>query len=409
MHAGMSPKEPNAPAMSSVRHGGRPVVSLRAIAFLAVTGLLGGCASLPSNGPTVPAIKKSAQGDSNTLGFKIVDIDAQNVNTAPVRNELGLIQLGAMSASPLPARTDQIQKGDVLTIAVYEVGVSLFSGSSAMASVAADIRTPTAGTQFINAQVRDDGTISLPYIGKMQADDADPDTLATRIRQRLKPLSQSPQVQVAISQSVQNVAYVSGAISRPGRIPLTAARERLLDVLAIAGGAQSTTAGADGLDLDVHLVRGDKAVSVRLGDLRSEDMANLVILPGDRIELRRAARTFTAFGATEHVSQIPFSAEKVSLAEAIARATGPADARANAHGVYLFRIERDSAGKMAKPVVYHIDMMKPQSYFLAQMFEMQDKDVILFANSRANLAQKMAALLGNLFSPATALVYAAKN
>ena len=58
--------------------------------------------------------------------------------------------------------------------------------------------------------------------------------------------------------------------------------------------------------------------------------------------------------------------------------------------------------------IYHIDMMKPQSYFLAQMFEMQDKDVILFANSRANLAQKMAALLGNLFSPATALVYATK-
>jgi polysaccharide export outer membrane protein len=152
--------------------------------------------------------------------------------------------------------------------------------------------------------VRDDGTISLPYIGKLQADDADPDMLAARIRQRLKPLSQSPQVQVAITQSVQSVAYVSGAISKPGRISLTAARERLLDVLAIAGGAQSTTAGADGLDLDVHLVRGDKAVSVRLGDLRPEDVANLVILPGDRIELRRAARTYTAFGATEHVSQI---------------------------------------------------------------------------------------------------------
>jgi polysaccharide export outer membrane protein len=151
-----------------------------------------------------------------------------------------------------------------------------------------------------------------------------------------------------------------------------------------------------------------QAVSARLGDLRPEDIANLVVLPGDRIELRRAARTFTVFGATEKVSQIPFSAEKVSLSEAIARTTGPADARANAHGVYLFRLERDSSGKMAKAVVYHIDMMKPQSYFLAQMFEMQDKDVILFANSRANLAQKMAALLGNLFSPAAALIYATK-
>ena len=124
--------------------------------------------------------------------------------------------------------------------------------------------------------------------------------------------------------------------------------------------------------------------------------------------MRRAARTFTAFGATDRVSQIPFSAEKVSLAEAIARATGPADTRANAHGVYLFRFERDAAGKLLRPVVYHIDMMRPETYFLAQNFEMQDKDVLLFANSRASLAQKMAALLGNLFSPATALFYATK-
>lgn len=394
--------------MSSFRRGRRKIFSPHALVLLTCTGLLGGCASLPSNAPTVQALTKSSKNADNTLGFSIVDIDTKNVSTPPVRNELGLIQLQAMSSNQMPLRTDRIQRGDVLTIVVFEVGIALFNGSATPAAAPVDIRTPVAGAQTITAQVRDDGTIALPYIGTLRADDAYPDTLAERIRQRLQPLSQSPQVQVAIAQSVQNVAYISGAISKPGRVPLTAAREKLLDVLAIAGGAMSTTAGADGLDLDVHLVRGDKAVSVRLGDLRPEDLANLAILPGDRIELRRAARTFTAFGATEKVSQIPFSAEKVSLAEAIARATGPADSRANAHGVYLFRIERDSAGKVLQPVVYHIDMMKPQSYFLAQMFEIQDKDVILFANSRANLAQKMAALLGNLFSPAAAVVYAAR-
>lgn len=376
--------------------------------LVAVTSILGGCASLPSNGPTVPNITHSANSQDNTLGFKIVDIDVQNANMPAVRNELGLLQLSAMASNPLPEHPDQIRKGDTLSIAVYEVGVSLFGALPVPSVAGADVRTPTAGVQNLTALVRDDGTITLPYIGTLQADGLDPAQLEQHIRERLKPLSQSPQVQVGITQSVQNVAYLSGAVSRPGRIPLTAARERLLDVLAIAGGAQSTTAGADGLDLDVHLVRGDKAVSVRLGDLRPEDPANLVIVPGDRIELRRAARSFTAFGATEKVSQIPFSAERVSLAEAIARASGPADSRANPHGVYLFRIERDAAGKALRPVIYHIDMMKPQNYFLAQMFEVQDKDVILFANSKASLAQKMATLLGNLFSPAATVVYAAR-
>lgn len=379
------------------------------MALLACSSLLGGCASLPTNAPTVGAISKSAQGPQNSIGFKIVEIDPQTAGTPPARNEMGLLQLGAMSATPLPVRTDQIRPGDVLNIAVYEVGISLFGGvSPAAAVVQADTKSPTAAGQTMSAQVHDDGTITLPYIGTLNASDAYPDTLAERIRKRLIPMSQSPQVQVAIATSVGNVVYVSGAVTKPGRVPLTSAREHLLDIIAIAGGAISNTAGADGLDLDVHLVRGDKAVSVRLGDLRAEDLANLVVMPGDRIELRRAARTFTVFGATEKVSQYPFSAEQVSLAEAIARASGPADSRANAHGVYLFRLERDSAGKMVQPTVYHIDMMQPQSYFLAQMFEMQDKDVILFANSKSNLAQKMAALLGNLFSPAAAVVYAAK-
>lgn len=408
MHIVMFPKVLNASAMASNILMHRPVVSKLSLVSMACMGLLGGCASLPSNGPTVPAINSSVKSDQNAIGFKIVDIDAQNAAVPPVRTELGLLQLGAMSSNPIPEHTDQIRKGDTLTIAIYEVGVSLFGGSAAVTAGGNDIRTPTAGTQTITALVRDDGTITLPYVGTLRANDVDPTILEQRIRQKLLPLSQSPQVQVAITQSVANAAYVSGAISRPGRIPLTAARERLLDVLAIAGGAQSTTAGADGLDLDVHLVRGDKSASVRLGDLRPEDVANLIVLPGDRIELRRAARTYTVFGATDKVAQIPFSAEKVSMAEALARASGPSDARANAHGVYLFRFERDTSGKIVQPIVYHIDMMKPQSYFLAQMFEMQDKDVILFANSRASLAQKLAAMLGNLFSPAAAVVYAAR-
>lgn len=400
----MSCKKPSVSAMPSTRCGHHALSFAKSILFFASTSLLASCAALPTNAPTVPAIAKSEHGPNNAIGFKIVDLDANVVANPTQRNELGLLQLGALGSAPLPARTDQIRPGDILTISVFEVGVRLFGATQ----ITADTSTPTAVVQTIAAQVRDDGTISLPYIGTLQAGDTYPDILAEHIRQRLKPLSQSPQVQVGIAQSLQNAAYVSGAVSKPGRIPLSSARERLLDVLAIAGGAQSTTAGADGLDLDVHLVRGDKAVSVRLGDLRPEDPANLVILPGDRIELRRAARTFTAFGATDRVSQIPFSAEKVSLAEAIARASGPADSRANAHGVYLFRFERDGAGKLVRPVIYHIDMMKPETYFLTQMFEMQDKDVLLFANSRANLAQKMAALLGNLFSPATTLVYATK-
>lgn len=51
-------------------------------------------------------------------------------------------------------------------------------------------------------------------------------------------------------------------------------------------------------------------------------------------------------------------------------------------------------------------MLKADTYFLTQMFKMRDKDVILYANSSSNLAQKMVSLLNLLFSPALTVRYA---
>ena len=44
-------------------------------------------------------------------------------------------------------------------------------------------------------------------------------------------------------------------------------------------------------------------------------------------------------------------------------------------------------------------MLDPQSYFVAQVFQMQDKDVVLFANAGANIPSKFIGLLNQLFSP----------
>ncbi|MFX4925960.1 hypothetical protein ABTC31_20465, partial [Acinetobacter baumannii] len=77
----------------------------------------------------------------------------------------------------------------------------------------------------------------------------------------------------------------------------------------------------------------------------------------------------TVFGATDKVSQLFFDARDLSLSEAIARASGPSDSRANPRGVFLFRLERDPDNKPVA-VVYHLNMLQPSSYFLAQTFRM---------------------------------------
>ncbi len=362
---------------------------------------LGGCQSLPINAPTSRNIVKASTGPQNTLNYSIVELDAAVAATIPPRNETGLVRMAAFANTSVPPRSDMVVAGDELVISVYEAGVSLFGGAGAISAASVAAGAGTSAAHNITASVREDGSITLPYIGRMEAGGSYPEDLAERIRARLSQYSQSPQVQVAIDASVNNTAYISGTVVKSGRYRLTSAHERLLDMIALAGGI-----AIDVNDAELYFTRGDVSTTLRLADLRAEDQANIQIRPGDRIEIRKERKSITVFGATDKVSEVPFDAMRLTLAQAIARSTGPADSRADARGVYLFRLEKSADGEAARPVIYHIDMMNPQTYFVAQMFQMQDKDVILYANSPSNLTQKFVSLVNMLFSPALGVRFA---
>lgn len=364
---------------------------------------LSGCATLPSNGPTVSQVTKGEQSATAAVPYRIVEIDPVNAAIPAPTDNLGLLRLAALSATdPRPARTDLIRAGDTLTISVFEVGIALFSGQSASLGVVTS-RPPTASTQMVTLQVREDGTIDLPYIGRMTAANTYPEALASQIKARLRGLSEHPDVLVTLTDSLENITIVSGAVARPGRVKLTSARERLLDAVALAGGTNVAPA-----DAEIRLIRGQKSFTARLGEVRNEDLANVSLLPGDRVEVVRAPKTYTVFGAIDKITQIPFETPQVSLAEALARATGPSDSRANPRGIYVFRWERGENGAPPTPLVYHINLLKPDSYFLAQTFQMHDKDVVLVANSNSNMTQKFVGLINQLFSPALAVRYASQ-
>ncbi len=199
---------------------------------------------------------------------------------------------------------------------------------------------------------------------------------------------------ISITGTVENVAYLSGTVASSGRYRLTSARERLLDVLALAGGP---TIDID--DAEVRILREDKVAVVALNELHAEDLGNITVMPGDRIEIRKRRKTYTVFGATDRVSQVPFESRALSLAEAIARAGGPTDTRANPRGVFLFRFQKIDNEPTLRPVIYRLNLMETESYFFAQQFQMQDKDVLLFTNADANVPSKLISIINQLFSP----------
>lgn len=391
-------------AMISRRRQTKPGSVHRALfrpAFAAAALSLSACASLPTSGPTVHQIVKDSRSGRTVVPFTLVPIDADALRTAPLPIDPGIAKIAALAGDPGPERADMIRPGDTLNIAVFEVGISLFGGAGAPAT-GPMARTPTAAAQNLTVEVRENGFITLPYVGTAMAAGAYPEELAAVIRRHLKPYSENPEVSVNIAASVKNVVYLSGAVARSGRYRLTAAHEHLLDALALAGGS-----AIDPNEVEVRLQRGRIEIAAPLNRINPGDPADLAIHPGDRIQFVRVRPSYTVFGASDKIGQVFFEAREVSLAEAVARAAGPSDFRANPRGVFLCRYETGPDGQ-PKPVVYQLNMMTTDAYFLAQKFPMRDKDVILFANSSGTMTQKLVGLLSNLFTPVAAVRYAAQ-
>jgi len=377
-------------------------VRFRATAALSTLAvLLSGCAALPSSGPTGRQVVHAARNPQADLKFQVVELDGaafQKLLTIPPAGRA----IGRLAALAREGRVDRIAPGDALQINIYEVGMSLFGSSSqsATAGLGGAMMAPDSVDTNVRSQpvnivtVASDGTIRLPYIGRLMVAGSTPYDVQRMIEQGLHGKSQSPQALVTVVSSPGNSVYLLGDVIRTGRMPLTAARERLLDAVATAGGSKISSA-----DTVVRLTRGGERAEMRLGDIRPGSGDDLSLLPGDRIELVNEPRSFSAFGATPRVSQVAFEAPSVSLAEALARIGGPNDAQADPKAVFLFRYDAAAIAAGDPPLIYRLNLMKPESYIIAQNFPMHDKDLIYIANSAANPVTKFVGILNQLFAP----------
>lgn len=362
-----------------------------ALATLAI--LLSGCATLPSSGPTGRQVMRGAQDSEAALKFQVVELDGtafqKLIQVQPAGRAVG--QLAALARE---GRVDRLAPGDVLQISIYEVGMTLFGGGPS-SNAAGNVDVDGARAQAINAvTVASDGTIRLPYVGRLMVAGSTPYDVQRMIEQALHGKSQSPQAMVTVVNSPGNSVYMLGDVVRTGRIPLTAARERLLDAVATSGGSKVSN-----VDTVIRLTRNGESAEMRLGDVRPGSSDDLTLLPGDRVELVVEPRSYSAFGATPRVSQVPFGQTTVSLAEALARIGGPSDIQADPKAVFLFRYDAAAIAAGEPPVIYRLNLMKPESYIIAQNFQMRDKDLIYIANSASNPVTKFVAILNQLFAP----------
>jgi polysaccharide export outer membrane protein len=389
------------------RRSKRPVGKLaqpgrRAMKAVAVIGLLAclvaGCSALPTAGPTASDIKNQEVRDNQTR-FDLVDID-DNVVTALAAEpgESFRARFKKYGKPPQP----KIGVGDSVVVSIWEAaGGGLFSASPTD-HVSTGSRSVTIPEQMVGR----DGSISVPFAGRVPIAGRLPLEVQHTIEQRLAEKAIEPQVIVTLTKSVTNSATVTGEVVKGERVPLSLKGDRLLDLIAAVGGAKSPV-----YETFVRLSRDGVTATIPMEALVSEPAENIYAQPGDVLTLVRLPQSFTAFGATGANSQIPFTAEKMTLVEALGKAGGLQDLRSDPAGVFLLRYEPpnvvNALGRPQlrtgpegqTPVVYRLDLRDARSYFLAQRFPLADKDIIYVANADLNELQKFFTLLNTLTGP----------
>ncbi|RYC30753.1 polysaccharide export protein [Lichenibacterium minor] len=361
-------------------------------ALLLGAATLSGCSELPSAAPT--AVEFIAPGAvSGNPGYVLLDLDPTVAKAISSYRRAGLSSLGADVYRPSLV----LKPGDVVAVTVFEVAPIPLFGAAPALNGPADKGAPVGGhTATLPAQVvEQDGTVPVPFGGTVKVAGLTPAQAGRAIARSLDGKATNPQVLVSLVSSTVNTASVNGDVGKPGLVPITLRGERVLDVIAEAGGPRDPP-----FDTDVQLVRGGRVARATMQRLVEDPRENIRIEPGDNLVLIRNPRSFSVLGAALKVSQYDFNVERVTLAEGVARAGGGNDAIANVGQIFLMRFEPPAlvrtllppgdprltalAGKVEPvPVVYHLDLRAASGYFIGQSVQMRDKDTVLITNADA--------------------------
>lgn len=355
--------------------------------LLGALALLQACSELPVEGPAVAEIQAHHE-NKNTAGFLLIAVGATvadhlKSNTASGFND--------NFGKGKPFKNSRIGVGDTLSVHIWEADpAGLFSSGGAV----------NRG-EIPQIVVDNTGKILIPFAGRIRANGRSPSQLGVAIASALRDKTVDPQVHVTITRNVANTVTVTGAVNKPSIIPLTYKGDDLLDVLASVGGAKFPS-----YESRVSITRNNKIASAYLSHVLQSPDDNIFLRRGDKVNLTRKPQSFSAFGAVTTKGKINFGSAKLSVLEAVGKASGLMDTRADARGVFLMRFEKTSTAyqladlttedekRSIVPVIYRINLKDPNQYFFAQAIPMHDKDIIFVSNAPSVELDKFMTILG---------------
>ncbi len=380
------------------------LVVRRAMSGLTLAGLvaLGGCnTQMPTAGPHTDQVFDSLKPPAAAGAVQIVNVDAGVARALRSREQQSTFAESLGNEVP-PDRSTVIGVGDVLDVSLWEAPPATLFGVGPV-----DPRMPsTVRSTSLPEQVVDrDGNIRVPFAGTIRAVGRTPQEVQSDIVRNLKGKANQPDAIVRIVRYASSMVTVVGEVANSVRMPLTPLGERVLDALAQAGGVRQPVNR-----MTVQVTRGDSFSSMPLDQVIRDPKQNIRLRGGDVITALHQPLSFTALGATGKNEEIPFEAQGITLAQALARAGGLNDNRSDPKGVFVFRFEPADAldwpiqpvkatpeGRV--PVVYRLNLASAESFFVMQSFRMRDRDVVYVSNAPTVELQKFLNLVFTVTYP----------
>ncbi|MGK2912313.1 MAG: polysaccharide biosynthesis/export family protein [Sphingobium sp.] len=384
----------------------KSILSLRIAGTACLAMALSGCAIMSSSGPSARSVNNAGQehliDDAN---IKVIDVTDAVARAILANSHQSLFSEDLGDGRPIGS---VIGQGDVLDIAIWEAPPATLFGNSG-----SDLRLGSTssgslarGTPLPEQMVDSDGQITIPFVGRVMAAGRTPQEIERTITARLTGKAHQPQAIVRLSRNAAANVTVVGEVVNSARVPLTSRGERVLDVLATAGGVRQPVG-----KMTIQITRGLKVSSLPLERVIRDPRQNIRLEPDDVMTLLFQPYSFTALGAIGRNDELPFEATGLTLVQALGRISGLQDSRADVKGVFIFRFEDPNVldpetraaarltpdGKV--PVIYRINMKDPSTFFVAQSFPIRNKDVLYVSNAPLADIQKFVNVIYSTFLP----------
>lgn len=344
---------------------------------------LSGCATFPDWLSASGASRQQVQERHDTgriEGIQLVDVNDVLARRLAENKKLGQF----VDVFPSNGTNNYlIGPGDIVEVSVWEAPPAMLFGGLVLDPKAG--ATTTRVVTFPEQMVTPNGMITMPFAGWVSVKGRTTQEIEADIVKRLTGKANQPQVLVRVIKNNTSNVTVVGEVNTSTLMPLTPKGEKLLDALAAGGGVKQPINR-----MAVQLSRENLTATMPLDSVIRDPRQNILLKPGDVVTALFQPQSFSVLGATGKNEEIPFEAQGISLAQALARSGGLNDNRADARGVFVFRfedaklVEKKDASKAVNgtvPVVYQIDLRDPASLFVTQNFPVQNRDVIYVSNS----------------------------